>query len=57
MSNLTDKQRKEFEALADAMIKYLNDNHNLNTKIIIDSSSAEIVSGVRSYLTERHWKD
>ncbi len=55
--NFTDKQRKEFETLADGLIKYLNDNHNPHTKIIIDNSSAEIVGGERCYRTEKHWKD
>ena len=51
------EQGEEFDKLADAMIKYLNDNHHPHTTIIIDNSSAELVVGERCYRTEKHWRD
>lgn len=54
---LTEAQGAEFDKLADAMIKYLNDNHNPHTKVIIDTTTAEIVGGERCYRTEKHWLD
>ena len=54
---LTKEQAEEFDKLADAMIKYLNNNHNPHTKVIIDCTTAEIVGGERCYRTKEHWLD
>lgn len=35
----------EFKELASELVKFINDNFNPHTKIIIDCTSAEIVSG------------
>lgn len=50
-------KREEFKALADAMIKFLNDNGNPHTTVIITATSAEIVQGVEVYYTEDHLCD
>jgi hypothetical protein len=54
---LTKEQKKEFENLAWPLIKFINDNFNPHTSIIIDNTSAEIMEGVASYRTEEFWKD
>lgn len=55
MDNLAYK--KEFERLAKPLIKFLNDNYNPHTKIIVDCTSAELVSGEMSTYTEEFIKD
>lgn len=57
MSILSEDQRKEFQALADPLIKYLNDNHHPHMKIIIDPSRAELLEGVCSHATDEHILD
>jgi hypothetical protein len=42
---VTTEQRKEFEALARPLVKFLNDNFNPHTEIVIDCDSARILSG------------
>ena len=54
---LTEEQREEFKNLAWPLIKFINDNFNPHTSIIIDNTSAEIMEGVASYRTEEFWKD
>jgi len=41
----TKEKSNEFKLLAKPLIKFLNDNYNPHCKIIIGSTSAEIVSG------------
>jgi len=47
----------DFEQLAKTLIKFLNDNHNPHTTIIITPTSAEIVEGLKSFTTEEFLKD
>lgn len=54
---MDNDKRKEFEALAKPLIKFLNDNWHPHTKIIIDSTTAEIVTGEMSIYTEEFLKD
>jgi len=54
-TNISDRkepQRKEFEQLTRPLIQFLNKNHNPHTKIIIDTTSAEVVSGEYNYITK-----
>lgn len=54
---MNTKQREEFNVLADAMIKFLNDNGHPHMSIIIDTSRAEVVEGICAYVTQEHIKD
>ena len=45
---LTAEQRKEFEAVARQMIKWLNDNCHPHVTVHIDTTSAELFEGVCS---------
>lgn len=49
--------RAEFEKLAKPLIAFLNENYNPHTSIIINPTSAEIVSGEMSIYTEEYIKD
>ena len=40
-------KNRDFENLARDMIEYLNNNHHPHTRIIIDTTTAEIVEGVK----------
>jgi len=42
---ITKEQSKEFETLARPLVKFLNDNFNPHTEIIINCDSARIMSG------------
>ena len=53
---MEDKQ-KTFEELAKPLIKWLNENTNPHSKIIIDSTSAELVSGEMAINTNEFLKD
>jgi hypothetical protein len=46
------KLREEFEALSKPLIKFLNDNFNPHSKIIIEPDGAEVVSGEMSVRTQ-----
>ncbi len=54
---LSDEQQKEFEALSRPLIKFLNDHCNPHTKIIIDTTSAELNEGCLSLETLDYLKD
>jgi len=47
----------EFELLAKPLIKFLNDNFHPHAKIIIDTNSAEILSGECIVYTTEFIKD
>lgn len=51
------ENRKEFERLSKPLIEWLNENWNPHTKIIIDTTSAEVVSGEMSVVTTEFVKD
>ena len=51
------KEQKEFEELCKPLIKFLNDNYNPHCHILIDLTSAEIVSGEMAFYTEKYLKD
>lgn len=54
-----EKERKsiEFNDLTRPLIKYINDNYDPHTKIIIETTSAELVSGIIGTYTEEHIRD
>ena len=54
---MSEAMRQEFSDLVKPLIKYLNDNHNPHSKIIIDTTSAEVVSGDYSIVTKEFIKD
>ena len=47
----------EFQALCDPLIKWLNDNANPHSKIIVTTGSAELLSGERAYHSTKFIKD
>ena len=55
---LTNEQKRAaFEEAAKPLIKYLNDYHDPHTKVIVETDSAEIVSGEMSLRTMEFVKD
>lgn len=51
------KNGTEFEQLAKPLIKWLNENANPHSHIIIDSTSAEVVVGVMATCTTEFLRD
>lgn len=47
-----EKRREEFGVATRPLIKWLNDNGHAHTKIIITTDSAELVEGIRAYVTD-----
>jgi len=54
---MTHAQRAEFEKLALPLIEWLNKNGNPHMTIVIDQTSAEVLSGELSIYTEAFLKD
>jgi len=54
---MTQKQMDEFKKLAEPLIKYLCENHNPHTTIIIDSVHAELLSGEMVFNCKTHILD
>lgn len=48
---------EEFRFIVKPLIKYLAENHHPHTKIIIDSTTAEMVEGVTAFKTEEFLVD
>ncbi len=46
----------EFEKLARPLIKYLNDNHDPHTTIIITTTNAEMLQGLMAFPTHDYIK-
>ena len=46
-----------FQHAARPLIKYLAENYNPHTVVIVDAVSAELFDGTRSYVTEEFLKD
>ncbi|MBC7906890.1 MAG: hypothetical protein H7Y60_09115 [Rhodospirillaceae bacterium] len=55
-SDLTDKM-DSFREAVEPLVKWLNENGNPHTKIIVDQTSAELVEGVMCHRTEAYLKD
>lgn len=53
----TKEKRDEFIKLAEPLIKFLNDNTNPHTTIIISTNHAEVLSGEMAHRTDRFIKD
>jgi len=61
---MTDQRKYEMpdnlKVLADAarpLMKYLSENHNPHTTVIVTSTNAELVGGIMSFVTEDYIKD
>lgn len=52
-----EEKLKEFEEVVKPVIKFLNDNFNPHTSIIIDHGSAELVEGQMAIVTKEFIKD
>ena len=57
IKQLEDLQNRTFEDIAKDMIKYLNENHHPHTRIVTDSSTCEIVEGLKCFHTTEYIKD
>lgn len=55
--NLHKQQNISFEELAKLNIQYLNNNHHPHTRIIVDSTSCEIVEGIKAISINIFLKD
>jgi hypothetical protein len=54
---MTEEQQKEFVKLAEPLMKYLAENHNPHTTVIINSTHSEIVGGQFSFTNYEFVKD
>lgn len=54
---MSDEKQKEFEAVVRPLMKWLAENHHPHTKIIIESSCAEMVEGVKVISTDEYLID
>jgi hypothetical protein len=54
---MNEEQKKAFESAAKPLMKYLAENHNPHTSIILTSSECEILEGIQSIVTEEFIKD
>lgn len=54
---LTDAQREEFKKASEPLIKWLNENTDPHSKVIVECDSAELVSGEMSHRTTEFIKD
>lgn len=50
-------KREEFAKLTAPLIEWLNNNSNPHSRIIIESDSAELLSGELSFVTEDYLVD
>ena len=48
---------KSFELACEPLIKWLNDNANPHSTVIVNSTSAELLSGEMNYNTDKFVKD
>lgn len=54
---LTKEQIKEFEEAAKPLMKFLNENCNPHTTVIVEPTGAEILSGSASFQSQEFVKD
>lgn len=54
---LFDKRTKGFEEAVRPAIKWLNENCHPHTTIVLDSTSAELLEGIKHYKTNDFIKD
>jgi hypothetical protein len=54
---MTDEQQKEYEAIVEQLIKFMAENFNPHQKVIVDSESAELVSGEHVFRTTKYIMD
>ena len=53
----SEEQRKDFQEKAKPLIKWINENADPHTSIIIDNTHAEVLSGEIAFRTEEFWRD
>jgi hypothetical protein len=46
-----------FEEAVKPLMKYLADNHNPHTVVVVESNSAEILQGIKAVVTDEFIKD
>jgi len=52
-----EKKMNEFKEAAKPLMKYLADNFHPHTSVIVDSTRAQLLEGVRAFKTEEFIKD
>lgn len=57
MRNLTTEQRKEFDDIAELMMKFLNDCASPLCSVIIDNDSAELLEKQAYHKTDKYITD
>lgn len=57
MEQLTEDQIKKFKEAAMPLMKWLAENFHPHTKVIVDSSRAELVEGVSAFNDDEFLKD
>ena len=50
-------ERSRFELAAEPLMRYMAHTHHPHTKVIVDSTSAELVEGLATHRTERYLVD
>lgn len=51
------KSLDTFEDMVEPAMIYLNDNHHPHTEINITHNKAEVIEGVKSYITDKYLRD
>lgn len=54
---MTKEQLSEFEKVTRPLIQYMAENHHPHTKIIVESTGAELVEGVMNFPTTEYLRD
>lgn len=54
---ISDEKREELDAVAEPLIKWLNDNFHPHVHVLIDGTSAELSESVCRVVNEKHVKD
>lgn len=54
---MTDEQYEEFVKVTRPLIKYMAENHHPHTKLIVESTRAELVEGVMNFPTTEYLRD
>lgn len=57
IKNPEQEKRKKFEAAVKPLIKFLNDNYDPHTKIIVENDRAEIINMSMSMMTDEFIRD
>jgi len=54
---ISTEKRKEFDEVAEPMIKWLAENFHPHVHVVTDGTGAELLEGVCSFRTDEHIRD